>query len=93
MPERIRTLHPAGRGTSVLLRRDRYEAAREAIVEALRHRAPLSFDELVDAVRDRLDVGPLCTVRWYVRTVKLDLEARGVLRCVPHRRPQQVHLV
>jgi len=33
------------------------------------------------------------SVTWYVTTVKLDLEARGVVKRVPHSRPQLVKLV
>ena len=32
------------------------------------------------------------SVTWYVTCVKLDLEARGVIKRVPHSRPQLLRL-
>lgn len=89
MSDRILALHPS-RSTTTRLRRDRYATVREAIVDALRQHGPLTLDALVEATADRIDPG-LCTAQWYVRTVKLDLEARGVLARV-HSRPHRVRL-
>ena len=86
MSDRVLVLHPS-RDSTLRLRRDRYTIAREVILEALRQRGPLTLEALVDAAAGRIDPG-LCTVQWYVRTVKLDLEARGVLSRIasrPHR--------
>ena len=89
MSDRVLALHPS-RDSTVRLRRDRYTAARDAILEALRQRGPLTLDALVDATAERIDPG-LCTAQWYVRTVKLDLEARGVLARIASR-PHRVRL-
>ena len=86
MTDRVLALHPS-RPTTTRLRRDRYTAARRAILDAVRTHGPLTLDALVEAASDRLDPG-LGSLHWYVRTVKLDLEARGVLardRSRPHR--------
>ena len=87
--DRVLALHPF-KDQPVRLRGDRYAVAREAILDALRQRGPLTLDALVEATAERIDPG-VCTAQWYVRTVKLDLEARGVLARV-NSRPHRVRL-
>ena len=56
------------------------------------NRGEITFGELVADVRcelaDRFDG----SVTWYVTTVKLDLEARGVIERIPKSRPQRICL-
>lgn len=90
--DKIETLHPAGKKGVNILRR-RYELVRGFIEQTVRERGPLTYqrlDELAnEALTDKLDG----SVSWYVVTVKLDLEARGVLERVPKTSPHQVRLV
>lgn len=92
MSDRIQTLHPPGRGRAHRLRRDRYDATRAAILDVLAADGPMPLERLIERVADRVEVGPLCTARWYVRTIKLDLEARGLISCRLASRPQIVAL-
>ena len=89
--DRVLALHPTRHAAGVRLRRDRYDATRAAILDALQRHGPLTLDALVASVEALVDPG-LCTTAWYVRTVKLDLEARGLLERVPHPRPHRVRL-
>jgi hypothetical protein len=92
-PPRILTLHPAGK-QGVRIDRARYDAMRRAILRAVgRGRAGVPFLELsARAARllPRAVYGPGVSRSWYFTTVKLDLEARGLLERVAGSRPQRV---
>lgn len=88
--DRILALHPTRPSAAVRIRRDRYDATRAAILDALGEAGPLTLGALTETVAERLDSG-LCTPAWYVRTVKLDLEARGALVRLASR-PHRVRL-
>ena len=91
MSEKILTLHPEDK-VGVNISRAKYDAVRTAIVAALADGGTLTFTQLTEEVRqmlgDTFDGSP----NWYVTTVKLDLEARGVVERVPQSRPQQLRL-
>ncbi len=87
------TLHPAGkRGVSIS--RHKYDRVREAILAAIRaHGGEIPFKDLPDAVGQRLEGRFDGSVGWYTTTVKLDLEARGLIERVPGSGPQHLRLV
>ena len=71
----------------------RYEAMKAALLEVV----PGGGDGVAFAALPELVAGHLprdafhgASIPWYVATVKLDLEARGLLRRVPGSRPQRV---
>ncbi|MBE2232776.1 MAG: hypothetical protein IAE85_04715 [Anaerolinea sp.] len=91
MSERILTLHPAGK-QGVNIDRDKYELIRQAILDSLAQRGEIPFGDLSEAVAINL-AGPFDgSIGWYTVSVKLDLEARGVIERVPGRSPQIVRL-
>lgn len=65
---------------------------RAAIVEALEENGLLTFTQLTEVVRTELADAFDGSINWYVTTVKLDLEARGIIERVPRSRPQQLRL-
>lgn len=75
---RILTLHPEGRA-GVHVDRNKYLAMRAAILRALRTSRGMSHTELLIAARRRLPRGFKGSIPWYHETVKLDLEARGLI--------------
>ena len=89
--EKIMTLHPAGKA-GVNIDKGKYDAVRAAIRQSLREHGTLTFDELVEDVREKLEGTFAGSVSWYVTTVKLDLEARGEIARVPKSRPQRLAL-
>lgn len=92
MGERILTLHPAGK-QGVNIDRNKYELIRQAILASLAQRGEISFGELPAAVEAGL-AGPFDgSIAWYTVSVKLDLEARGLIERVAGRSPQVVRLV
>jgi hypothetical protein len=89
---RIMTLHPEGKqGTHIDF--DQYLTIREAIVRILGDQGEMTLKDLTSRIED--EVGPDFdgSVRWYVMTVKLDLEAREIVERVPDETPQRVRLI
>lgn len=84
--ERVLTLHPDPVKKGVRVDRARYEAVRDAILHAVPAAGDgLPFGRLSDEVRARVPEGLFAgaSIAWYTTTVKLDLEARGLLQRLP----------
>ena len=93
MDERILTRHPEDK-QGVNIRRDKYEQMRAAIKAVLWDGEPLSFGALNQAVSQELQGEFDGSISWYFTTVKLDLEARGVIHCErTSGKPQMIHWV
>lgn len=89
--EKVLTLHPEGKqGVNILKRR--YEQVKEAITDVLLDNNEVTFSELTEQVNNRIARSFDGAVPWYVTTVKLDLEARGIIRRVPESTPQRLSL-
>jgi hypothetical protein len=63
-----------------------------AIIEALSRHEKLTFEDLARYVEQKLARKFDGSIRWYVTTVKLDLEARHVIERVKDRRREFVRL-
>lgn len=92
MSERIRTLHPDGK-QGVNIDKAKYDAIAAAILAAIQSAGVLPFGDLAAAVTARLSAEFEGSIGWYTTTVKLDLEARGLIERVPGVTPQQLRLV
>ncbi|MEW6287340.1 MAG: hypothetical protein AB1509_14045 [Chloroflexota bacterium] len=92
MKDTIRTLHP-DKKQGVNISREKYEIIHRAITSALSQHREMPFMKLARTVEKELRGKFEGSVTWYVTTVKLDMEARGEIRRVPHSRPQVVSLV
>jgi hypothetical protein len=90
---RVTTLNANTPGPGATMSEDRYNAMRDAILEAIpfAERGVL-FSELPRLVEphlpERLFRG--ASISWYATTVKLDLEAREVIERVPGSKPQRL---
>jgi len=88
---RILTRHPEGK-QGVNISREKYDAMREAIVQAVGGRGdvPLQIvrEEVSRELRDRFEG----SISGYFTTVKLDLEARGIIERVPGERSQRIRV-
>lgn len=93
MGERILTQHPDPDKQGANIDKGKYDEIRRAILESIREHENLTFTELTRHVRERVQAHFQGSVTWYVTTVKLDLEARGLIERVPGSRPQRIHLV
>lgn len=93
--EMVEALHPQGKGPTRVNRED-YDAYRRALLRVIpRRKGGVAFMDLSDLVRQVLpeDVRARTKAGWWVTTVKLDLEARGLVERVPGMVPQFVRRV
>jgi hypothetical protein len=90
--ERIITLHPAEGKSGVNISRQKYDLMREAIIIALDQKGILTFQELRTAVEARLEGRFEGSIGWYFTTIKLDVEARGIVRRIGTGSPQRLQL-
>ena len=79
MEEKIRTLHPDGK-QGVNISRQKYNQIKSFILEIISCRGTVSYRELNAIAKAQLGKVFDGSVSWYIVTVKLDLEARGVLK-------------
>ncbi len=91
MEEKILTLHPQGK-QGVNISKDKYETVRQAILSILEEQEEIRFQDLPAAVDQKLVDGFDGSITWYVTTVKLDLEARGLIVRDPKSSPQSLRL-
>ena len=89
--EKILTLHPQGKkGVNILKRR--YDQICNFILDKLKKRGEITFQELNDLAVKELSGSFDGKVTWYMVTVKLDLEAREIIERVPKTSPHKVKI-
>jgi len=93
--DRILTRHPDKTKRGVNIDREKYDAAKAAILETLQLKGgEMTFDALFEAACKKLEKARFeGSPGWYVTTVKLDLEARRVIERVGKDSPQRVRLM
>jgi hypothetical protein len=92
MEEKIVTLHPQGK-QGAIISWAKYDTICTAILDVVGARDEILFKDLPAAVEKSLQEPYDGSISWYVTTVDLDLEARGLLERVKGSRPQQIRLV
>ena len=78
MEEKILTLHPDGK-QGVNISKEKYETIRQAILSIIEEQKETLFKDLPAEVERKLEKDFDGSISWYVTTVKLDLEARGLI--------------
>jgi hypothetical protein len=73
------TLHPAGKH-GVNISRDKYTQVKTVILTIISSHGELTFKELLRLGKIELSGKFDGSIPWYLTTVKLDLEARGMIR-------------
>jgi len=92
MEEKILTQHPQGKqGTNIS--KAKYDQIKAAILQTVQNEGQISFTGLTNRIKAELEGNFEGSIPWYVTTVKLDLEARGLIERVPNVSPQQLRLV
>ena len=91
MEDKVLTLHPDGK-QGVNISKEKYETIREAMLSILAEQEEILFKNLPAAVDRKLEGDFDGSTSWYVTTVKLDLEARGLIVRVPKSSPQRLRL-
>ena len=89
--ERILTTHPQGK-KGVSISRQKYDVMSAATLRSLRGRGGVPLQVVLQKVDGDLQGKFDGSTSWYFTTVKLDLEARGILDRVPGKRPQHISL-
>jgi len=91
MEEKIMTLHPAGKkGVNILKRR--YDQVAETLLSIVKSQGEITYAKMNDLAEDQLEGKFDGKIPWYVVTVKLDLEARGILERIPKTSPHKLRL-
>ena len=89
--EKILTLHPQGKkGVNISLAK--YNVVKEAILYFIKKENEISFGDLSDLVIEKLQPTFDGKVIWYVVSVKLDLEARGIIERIPKTSPHRLRM-
>ena len=91
MEERILTKHPVGKH-GVNIYKKTYDLIRNAIIHSLRTKGELTFTDLTKRVEKNLQERFDGSIPWYVESVKLDLEARKIIKRIPKTKPQLYRL-
>ncbi|SNY95449.1 DUF6958 family protein [Flagellimonas pacifica] len=89
--EKIMTLHPQGKAGVNILKR-RYDLIRDYIEKTIAKHETITFEKLGDMAIEELKETFDGKVLWYIVTVKLDLEARGVIERIPKTSPHQLRM-
>ncbi len=82
---------PAKQGTQV--RRAAYNAYRKALLKLIpKNKQGVEFRQLAEGIEELLPAKIAASTKamWWVTTVKLDLEARGLIERVPDSSPQRL---
>lgn len=93
MEEKILTRHPQGKKGVNILRR-RYELVKDTLLDVIRENGgEMTYQDLNDIAAEHLEKTLDGKPMWYIVTVKLDLEARGIFERVQKTSPHVVRLV
>lgn len=90
--DHIMTLHPDQAKVGVNIDKEKYQAMREAIIGQLQMGNEMGFKELGDAIGRKLEGIFSGSISWYYTTVKLDLEARGIVERIGKSSPQRLRI-
>ena len=92
MGNKILTLHPEGKkGVNIDL--GKYNLIKETIIDIVRSNGEISYQEMNKMVIEELKNKFSGSIPWYVVSVKLDLEARGILERIPKTSPHRLRIM
>ncbi|MBC8344959.1 MAG: hypothetical protein ISR89_10285 [Candidatus Marinimicrobia bacterium] len=88
------TLHPNPSKNGVNISKEKYDQMKGAILESIEMAGEIKFmTDLRHEVNRKLGKSFEGSIGWYLTSVKLDLEARGLIERVPGKKPQYLRLV
>ena len=91
MSDKIEALNPDPSKESTNIDRDKYDIIKSAILSIVEEERKISFGSLMNKVKGKVTEFD-GSVSWYYTTVKLDLEARGILKVSRSGSTQQIEL-
>lgn len=89
--KRILTLHPSGK-KGVNIHQHKYDVIKDFILQIIREQKEITYEDVNDLAVKQLSASFDGKVPWYVVTVKLDLEARGIIERIPKTSPHKLRL-
>jgi len=92
MDEKILTMHPEKGKKGVNISKKKYDTIKNFLVAKIKEAGEISYQDLNDMAVAELKESFEGSVPWYVVSVKLDLEARGVIERVPKTSPHLVRM-
>jgi lipoate-protein ligase A len=91
MADKILTKHPDGKN-GVNIDAGKYKTVRDTITSILKEHPEITYQEMNKLVIERLKGHFEGSISWYVVTVKLDMEARGIIERIPKTSPHRIRL-
>ncbi|MFK8005716.1 MAG: hypothetical protein AB8H03_05065 [Saprospiraceae bacterium] len=70
----------------------KYNVIKDAMLQMIQQEGEITYQDLSDQLEINLQPTFDGRVIWYVVTVKLDLEARGIIERIPKTSPHQVRI-
>ena len=95
METKIQLKHPQGK-KPVSMSKEKYNLLKPALLKYLRTKREATFSELSGAIEKDFKANKQKfhgSLPWHLEWVKLDLEARKVIRRVPNTSPQEYMIV
>ena len=95
MNEKVQLKHPQGK-KPISMSKEKYTLLKPAVLKYLRTKGEATFREISSAIeKDFKTKGQTFqgSLPWHLEWVKLDLEARKVIRRVPNSSPQEYMIV
>jgi len=91
MSEKILTKHPDGK-KGVNINYEKYLLVKNTILDILKENPEITYQEMNKKAISRLKGHFEGSISWYVVTVKLDLEARGIIQGIKKTSPHKLIL-
>ena len=84
-------MHPDGKkGTNIS--RAKYETVKNFLLQHIKKEGEITYEKLTDLAIEHLQPTFDGKVVWYIVSVKLDLEARGIIERVPKLSPHELRM-
>ena len=95
MDQRVQLKHPRGK-KPISMSREKYNLLKPMLLKYLRAKGKASFSTMTNGLAKELKTNKLKfegSLPWHLEWVKLDLEARKVIKRVPATTPQEYMIV
>lgn len=91
MEQKIQLQHPQGK-KAVSISKDKYDLLKKSILKFLIANKEVTYSDLLQAVTKEFETNKIKfegSLGWYLEWVKLDLEARQIIKKIPKTMPQK----
>ena len=82
------TLHPDNHKKGNKISKKKYDIIRASILTCLEAQPMMSYTDMANCVRESLQDKFDGSINWYVEVIKLDLEAKHIIKRISETRPQ-----